>query len=168
VSICGRSLRRLLGLLYAPGMTTTPTCPEAAACFRISPFVHVESVERSVAFYSKLGLTLGDTLKDHTGALQWAAMFRSSSQIMFARADGAIDPHEQAVIFYMYTADVAGLREHLLARGVPDGGRFVGGPMPVDGRGKVFDLTHPPYMPKGELRVEDPDGYVLLIGQLGR
>lgn len=118
-------------------------------------------------FYARLGLKLGDTLKDHAGDLQWASMSRSWWQIMFARADGPIDPHQQAVLFYLYTADVAALRDHLLACGVPDGGAFVGGPLPVDGRGRLFAIIHPPYMPKGELRVEDPDGYVLLIGQLG-
>jgi hypothetical protein len=30
---------------------------------------------------------------------------------------------------------------------------------------KVSRITYPDYMPKGEIRVEDPDGYCLLIGQ---
>jgi hypothetical protein len=42
------------------------------------------------------------------------------------------------------------LRDHLSAQGV-----------------KVSAITYPQYMPKGEIRVEDPDGYVLLIGQAG-
>jgi hypothetical protein len=29
----------------------------------------------------------------------------------------------------------------------------------------VSEVTYPPYMPKGEVRVDDPDGYCLLIGQ---
>ena len=28
------------------------------------------------------------------------------------------------------------------------------------------DITHPFYMPAGELRVLDPDGYVVLVGRL--
>jgi hypothetical protein len=42
------------------------------------------------------------------------------------------------------------LREHLLASALP-----------------VSPITYPDYMPKGEIRLEDPDGYVLLIGQVG-
>jgi len=29
----------------------------------------------------------------------------------------------------------------------------------------VFEVTRPHYMPEGEVRVVDPDGYGLLIGQ---
>jgi hypothetical protein len=28
-------------------------------------------------------------------------------------------------------------------------------------------ISYPQHMPKGETRVEDPDGYALLIGQVG-
>ncbi len=31
----------------------------------------------------------------------------------------------------------------------------------------VFLICHPFYMPKGELRVQDLDGYTILVGQLG-
>jgi len=36
---------------------------------------------------------------------------------------------------------------------------------PCDQRRKSFG--YPDYMPKGEIRVEDPDGYCLLVGQAG-
>jgi hypothetical protein len=32
---------------------------------------------------------------------------------------------------------------------------------------KVSPITHPEKVPKGEIRLEDPDGYALLIGQGG-
>jgi hypothetical protein len=60
------------------------------------------------------------------------------------------ESHQQAVLFYFYSPDLSALREHLLASGV-----------------QVSGITYPEYMPKGEIRVEDPDGYVLLIGQAG-
>jgi hypothetical protein len=53
-------------------------------------------------------------------------------------------------LFYLYSPELIALREHLLGNGV-----------------KVSPITYPDYMPKGEIRVEDPDGYVLLIGQSG-
>jgi hypothetical protein len=57
---------------------------------------------------------------------------------------------QQAVLFYLYSPDFIALRQHLLDSGV-----------------HVSAITHPDYMPKGEIRAEDPDGYVLLIGQSG-
>jgi len=51
-----------------------------------------------------------------------------------------------AVLFYLYTPDVAGLREALLESGVEAG-----------------PLAHPFFSPKGEFRIVDPDGYVLMV-----
>jgi len=85
---------------------------------------------------------------------------------MFARADGPVDAGQQAVIFYMYSTDVAALRRHLLASGLRDSGRYGGAAGPGDGPGMVFEVSHPHYMHAGELRIADPDGYVILVGQL--
>ena len=64
------------------------------------------------------------------------------------------------------------MREHLLQQGLEDGGippgmrkRGEEGHMPE--RNAVYAIIHPFYMPEGELRVQDLDGYTLLIGQLG-
>ena len=57
---------------------------------------------------------------------------------------------QQAVLFYFYSPALIALRAHLLECGV-----------------KVSPITYPDYMPKGEIRVDDPDGYCLLIGQAG-
>jgi hypothetical protein len=54
------------------------------------------------------------------------------------------------VLFYLYSPDLIALRAHLQSSGV-----------------KVSPITYPDYMPKGEIRVDDPDGYCLLIGQAG-
>jgi hypothetical protein len=70
------------------------------------------------------------------------------------------------VIFYLYSNDVAALREHLLAEGLADGGAYCGQQGPNSGRRVVFDVTFPDYMRHGEIRVADPDGYCLLVGQL--
>src|SRR6266851_2263176 len=48
---------------------------------------------------------------------------------------------KQAVLFYLYATDLVALREHLLTHGV-----------------RVSSITYPEYMPKGEVRVDDPDG----------
>jgi len=65
-------------------------------------------------------------------------------------ADGPVDASQQAVLFYCWTPDVRALEAELRGAGVD-----------------VGEITYPFYMPAGELRVHDPDGYVVLVGQLG-
>jgi hypothetical protein len=68
---------------------------------------------------------------------------------MFARRDdSAYKKGDQGVLFYMYSPNLVALREHLLGLGV-----------------KVSEITYPFYMEKGEMQMDDPDGYCLLIGQ---
>lgn len=133
---------------------------------RLIPFVHVASVEDSQRFYALFGFNTENEMKDAQGQAFWARLRSEAAEIMFARADGPIDSHVQAVLFYMYSPDVAALRRHLLANGLHDGSRFVGAPGPNHGRRVVFDIARPDYMPAGEMRVHDPDGYVILVGQL--
>ena len=113
------------------------------------PYAHVEDVSRSIEFYRRLGLEVENT---HTveGRLVWALMARDDARLMLALADGPIDAANQAVLFYCWTPDVRALHAELAAAGV-----------------EVGPVTEPFYMPAGEFRVEDPDGYVLLVGQLG-
>ena len=112
-------------------------------------YAHVENVDRSIEFYRRLGLEVENSHTDE-GRLVWAFMTRGDEKLMLALADGPIDAGNQAVLFYCWTSDVQSLHDELAAAGV-----------------EVGPVTHPFYMPAGELRVEDPDGYVLLVGQLG-
>lgn len=122
-----------------------------------------------MAFYAMLGFAPVSVQRDHHEPY-WALLASGRAEIMLARSSGPIDAGQQAVLSYMYAADVAALRPHLLKSGLHDGGVFHGATNPdrdVDAsRGVVFSITRPVYMPAGELRVHDPDGYVLLIGQL--
>jgi catechol 2,3-dioxygenase-like lactoylglutathione lyase family enzyme len=111
---------------------------------------HVANVQRSVDFYKLLGMELIGSLKASTGDLRWAHVGCGSAHLMLARASGPIIACDQAVSFYLYSPNLIALREHLIAAGV-----------------SVSPITCPEYMPKGEVRLEDPDGYVLLIGQAG-
>jgi hypothetical protein len=112
------------------------------------PMAHVADVQRSVDFYKLLGMELRSSLKTPQGGLQWAHVACQGAELMFARASEPVVASQQAVLFYLYAPDLIGLREYLLASGV-----------------RVSAITYPDYMPKGEVRVEDPDGYCLLIGQ---
>ena len=57
-----------------------------------------------------------------------------------------IESDKQAVLFYVYCADVAAFRDQLRQAGVDAG-----------------PIKTPFYAPRGEFRVVDPDGYVLMI-----
>jgi hypothetical protein len=114
------------------------------------PMAFAADLQRSVDFYKLLGMEVRGSLRNSSGELQWIDLVCEQAQLMFSRASDPVTPGQQAVLFYLYSPDLIALREHLLASGV-----------------KVSPITYPDYMPKGEIRVEDPDGYVLLIGQAG-
>ena len=121
----------------------------------LTAYAHVADVDRSVEFYRHFGL---DVVNTHSsgGNLVWAFIASPSddpreagARLMLARADGPFDAASQAVLFYCWTADVQGLHDELTAAGMEVGG-----------------VEHPFYMPAGEFRAIDPDGYVVLVGQL--
>jgi len=105
-------------------------------------------VQRSVDFYKLLGMELRGSLRNPSGDLQWCYLACKRAELMFTRASAPIVPSQQAVLFYLYSPDLIALREHLIAHNI-----------------EVSAITYPDYMKKGEIRTEDPDGYVLLIGQ---
>ncbi len=141
--------------------------------FRITenvPMAHVADVDRSADFYSLLGFDCTNRFSGADGTTNWASMHSGSARMMLARASGPVCAHEQAVLFYMYSSDVRALRAHLLQHGLPNAGLppgEIGGNTEGPVGAAVYELIHPFYMPEGELRVHDPDGYCILIGQLG-
>lgn len=130
------------------------------------PFVHVASVDDSLTFYAHLGFSTDSRLADQSNRAFWASAVSGKAKIMFAQSSGEINPDDQAVLFYMYAENVKALRTHLLAKGLHDGGAFCGLPGPNNGRRVVFEVAYQHYMPAGEIRVADPDGYCILVGQL--
>jgi catechol 2,3-dioxygenase-like lactoylglutathione lyase family enzyme len=118
-------------------------------------YAHVADVERSIAFYRHLGLEPRDTHVED-GTLVWAFVTSSPvrdeawARLMLARADEPIDRERQGILFYCWTPAVVELHDRLQAEGL-----------------EVGEIHHPFYMPAGEFHVYDPDGYLLVIGQLG-
>jgi predicted lactoylglutathione lyase len=108
---------------------------------------HVEDVQRSIVFYARLGFETKITLSSQ-GKLTWAWLRSGKAHLMIVRSARPMNPDAQDVLFYLYAAAVAAYREHLAAQGV-----------------RVGPLSHPEYMLEGEFRIDDPDGYCLLIGQ---
>ena len=146
---------------------TRPAEHASLSVNRLVPFVHVADVEGSLAFYARLGFEPQSVAREPNGRAYWALARSGPAEIMLARASGPIDPGQQAVLFYMYSSNIAGLRQHLLASGLRDAGAYTGASRPDDGPLTVFEVAHQDYMPGGEMRVIDPDGYVILVGQLG-
>ena len=105
---------------------TQPFPTSIRAVNRLVPFVHVADVDASLDFYALLGFVQNNTLRDPAGRAFWSLAQSGNAEIMFSRASGPIDPAQQAVLFYMYSTDVAALRRHLLANGLHDGGAYRG------------------------------------------
>lgn len=114
------------------------------------PFVHVADIERSVIFYGLLGME-ADACFEQDGWLLWCSMRSRQAQIMLTLAGEPIDPAQQAILFYLYTDDLQILRDELIEAGVS--------------AGPIEDGTPGP---KREMRVADPDGYVLMVAENGR
>ena len=110
----------------------------------VIPYAHVADVGRSVAFYERLGLEVVGT-HEPDGVLAWAQLANGDARIMLALADGPIEADRQAVLFYCWTDDVQAVADEFGVR-----------------------VAHPFYMPGGEVRLTDPDGYVVLVGAVER
>jgi hypothetical protein len=121
--------------------------PRPARVNDLIPFVHVSDLPRSIAFYELLGFQVGDTY-EVAGELRWAALQHAHARIMLECTSAPIDSHQQAVLFYLYAEDLDGLRDHLIAQGLPVGPIRDGSPGP-----------------EREIRISDPDGYCLMIAE---
>ena len=112
-------------------------------------FAHVASVERSIRFYADLGFKPTNTVvpAGHDVPV-WAWLHSDRANLMVGLADGPFDASTQAVLFYLYFDDIRQVHASLVALGHAPG-----------------DICHPFYMPGGECRLEDPDGYVLMLAQ---
>lgn len=114
-----------------------------------TPGLHVAEIERSIRFYELLGFVTVDT--DRCVPLGWARLHCDGGALMFVRAERPMDPSAQGIMLYMYTPDLIGLREHLLANGVD-----------------VPSISYPHYMPSGEINIADPDGFRVAVGHWGK
>ena len=126
---------------------TVPNPPDQCVS-RLVPFVHVEDVEHAIAFYQHLGFLVASIYKYRERA-GWAALESDEAKLMVSTDGDPIDPAGQGVLFYLYSNDLAALRAQLLANGIEAG-----------------DIEDGTPGPRHEMRVTDPDGYVLMIAQV--
>lgn len=120
------------------------------------PMIHVKDVERSARFYRLFGLEIGNYVP-RAGPMHWAWLYsvkaadwKRGPNLMLTRSSHAIDADAQEALLYLYANDLTSVREVLLASGVAPG-----------------VISYPEYLPDGEFRVSDPDGYTLMIAQAG-
>ncbi|WP_407351136.1 VOC family protein [Luteimonas sp. R10] len=122
----------------------------AAQTRSLVSFAHVASVERSIEFYADLGFKVANTVvPEGRSSPVWAWLESDKANLMVGLASGPIDASQQAVLFYLYFDDIKQTRAALSERGHSPG-----------------EIKYPFYMPGGEFRLEDPDGYVLMLAQI--
>jgi catechol 2,3-dioxygenase-like lactoylglutathione lyase family enzyme len=122
----------------------------------IVAMIHVKDVERSAEFYRLLGFEIGNYVP-RQGTPHWAWLYQPKAadwkrgpNLMLTRTARPLNPDAQDVLFHLYAADLVGLRESLLNAAV-----------------KVGEIGYPEYLPAGEFRMTDPDGYCLMVAQSG-
>jgi catechol 2,3-dioxygenase-like lactoylglutathione lyase family enzyme len=117
--------------------------------------IRVSNVERSAEFYRLLGFEVGNFVPREGGPMHWAWLYapavpdwKRGPNLMLTRAEHTMSAAPEEVLFYLYAADLPGLRASLLARTIA-----------------VSEITYPDYLPDGECCVRDPDGYTLMLAQ---
>jgi catechol 2,3-dioxygenase-like lactoylglutathione lyase family enzyme len=111
------------------------------------PMAYVADVSASAAFYAALGFeTCASFTPPGDDRPSWLSLRSGGAELMLARATEPIVASQQAVLFYVYCADVERLHGQLADSGL--------GPGPI---------ATPFYNPGGEFRVVDPDGYVVMV-----
>jgi hypothetical protein len=149
-----------------------PNCPNDIRVTESVAMAHVVDVDCSVEFYSLLGFACDSRFSAENGVTNWSSISSGKARLMLARASAPVDSSQQAVLFYMYSPNVLALRAHLLKAGVADAGlppceEGSSNPKTAPTGAAVYQVVPRFYMPAGELRIHDPDGYCILVGQLG-
>lgn len=116
----------------------------------LTAMAHVADVAASAAFYAKLGFEeQGSFTPPGAEALAWVSLRSGEAELMLTLASAPVVPGQQAVLFYVYCADVAAMHRQLEADGLAPG-----------------PIATPFYNPQGEFRLTDPDGYVVMVAHL--
>lgn len=79
----------------------------------------------------------------------WAELRSDGAALMVSTDGDPIDPAGQGVLFYLYSNNLSGLREQILVEGIDVG--------------EIVDGTPGP---RQEMKLTDPDGYVLMVAQV--
>jgi catechol 2,3-dioxygenase-like lactoylglutathione lyase family enzyme len=114
------------------------------------PMAYVADVAAAAAFYEKLGFEVaGSFTPPGEDRPVWVSLCSAGAELMLARASEPVVPSQQAVLFYVYAPDVGALHAELAEAGLAPG-----------------PIATPFYNPRGEFRLVDPDGYVVMVAHL--
>jgi catechol 2,3-dioxygenase-like lactoylglutathione lyase family enzyme len=136
----------------------TPT--GAAPVGSIVAMIRVADVMKAAEFYRNLGFEIGNAVPRECPPFHWAWLYqpkapnwKTGANLMLVSGEvpGMSESQAKTVVFYLYARDLKSLREDLLAKGFA-----------------ASEISYPEYLPEGEFRLEDPDGYTLMIAQSGR
>jgi catechol 2,3-dioxygenase-like lactoylglutathione lyase family enzyme len=115
-----------------------------------TPMLRVRDVDRSIVFYRELGFSLIDSEGSPPG---WARLHCADGAIMLLADlpfDVIVASSRQMFSLVIYVSDLPALREQLSQSGWT-----------------VPETQYPTYMPSGELRLTDPDGYAVTVCHWG-
>jgi len=125
----------------------------------IVAMIRVANVMNSAEFYQHLGFQIGNAVpRERPHNWVWlyqpkASNWKTGANLMLASGEvpGTSASQVKTVVFYLYALDLIGMRDELLGKGFAPS-----------------EITYPEYLPEGEFRLEDPDGYTLMIAQSGQ
>jgi ketosteroid isomerase-like protein len=123
------------------------TSPPPQRVSRLIPFVHVTDVERSIAWYGHLGFVVTEIFTP-AGRLNWANLVSGDAELMLQRAFSPLTDRD-AIVLWLYSHDLAALRDQLVAADVT--------------AGVIVDGTPGPSQ---QMELTDPDGYTVMVAQI--
>jgi catechol 2,3-dioxygenase-like lactoylglutathione lyase family enzyme len=110
---------------------------------------YVKDIDASRAFYGLLGFHEHSSGKAEISA--WSVMQYEGVSVLLASAGPALDVPALPLLFYFFCDDIEAVASVLEGAGVP-----------------VVRTGHPPHALGGEVKVLDPDGNTVLLGQRER
>ncbi len=151
-----------------PDIQAAATANDTVPVSSVVAMIRVADVLKSAEFYRNLGFQIGNAVPREGPPFHWAWLYqpeapnwKTGANLMLSKgwvtADAPADEAAEAnikaktILFYLYAPDLRSLHEMLIRKGIQAG-----------------EITFPEYLPEGEFRVQDPDGYVLMIAQSGR
>jgi catechol 2,3-dioxygenase-like lactoylglutathione lyase family enzyme len=110
---------------------------------------YVRDIDASRAFYELLGFREQSAGKAETSA--WSALQHNGLSVLLASTRPPLDIPRLPLLFYFYLDDLDAVAGALGTAGV-----------------EVTEAGHPPHALGGEVKILDPDGNTVLLGQLER
>jgi hypothetical protein len=139
---------------------TDDTAADSAPVSSIVAMIRVNDVMNSAEFYRNLGFEIGNAVPRESPPFHWAWLYQpraanwktgANLMLVSGELDGTPERGAKTILFYLYARDLKSLRLGLLTKGF-----------------NPSEITYPEYLPEGEFRLQDPDGYTLMIAQSGR